>query len=187
MVQQKIVWGDATKSGLVLGGVSIAYFIINILMGKLPEGRGFAVLANVSGIILWVAKLFACFALMKYFMKKFAASHEGVSNQDTFRFGNATAFLSALLFSAIYLAWVTIIDPNMFSDSIEQALAASSSMFGQAQMDAMDEMLPKLPTISFFVNLIYCWLFGVLLSAIFSRNIPSRNPFTQTFNGPDEQ
>ena len=36
----------------------------------------------------------------------------------------------------------------------------------------------NLPSFSFFVNLIYCWLFGTVLSAILSRNIPSRNPFT---------
>lgn len=187
MIQQKIVWSDATKSGLVLGGVSIAYFLINILLGKLPEGKAVAVLVNVAGILLWVAKLVACISLMKFFMKKFAASHDGVTNQDTFRFGNATAFLSALLYSAVYLAWVTLVDSNMFADSMEQALAASSSMFGQAQLDAMEEMMPKLPAISFFTNLIYCWLFGVIVSAIFSRNIPSRNPFTQSVQGPDEQ
>ena len=39
-------------------------------------------------------------------------------------------------------------------------------------------MIPRLPTFSFFVNLFYCWLFGTVLSAILSRNIPSRNPFT---------
>ena len=187
MIQQKIVWSDATRSGLVLGGVSIAYFLINILMTKLPEGKGIAVLVNVAGILLWVAKLVACISLMKFFMKRFAASHEGVTNSDTFRFGNATAFLSALLYAALYLAWVSLVDPNMFADSMEQAMASASSMFGQAQLDEMEEMMPKLPTITFFANLVYCWLFGMVLSAIFSRNIPSRNPFIQSAPGPDEQ
>ena len=45
------------------------------------------------------------------------------------------------------------------------------------QLDSMQELMPKLPTISFFANLIWCWLFGTVLAAIFSRNIPSRNPF----------
>jgi hypothetical protein len=44
-------------------------------------------------------------------------------------------------------------------------------------------------TVSFFTNLIYCFLFGVVLSAILSRNIPSRNPFAdyQKKDTPDEQ
>ena len=187
MIQQKIIWSDAARSGLVLGGVSIAYFLINILLGKLPEGRGTAVLANVGSILLWVGKVVLCITLMKSFMKKFAASHEGVSNGDTFRFGNATALLSALLYSGIYLAWVTLVNPDMFSESIDAAMQSYQSMFTQAQIDAMDEMMPRMPSLTFFANLIYCWLFGVMLSAIFSRNIPSRNPFKESATGPDEQ
>lgn len=187
MVQQKIVWSDATRSGLVLGGVSIAYFLVNILLGKLPEGKAVAVLVNVSSILLWVAKIALCISLMKSFMKKFAASHEGVSNADTFRFGNATALLSALLYSGVYLAWVTLINPGMFSESIDLAMQSYQGMFSQAQIDAMDEMMPRMPALTFFANLIYCWLFGMILSAIFSRNIPSRNPFQESASGPDEQ
>ena len=44
-------------------------------------------------------------------------------------------------------------------------------------MDMMEEMIPKLPTMTFFLNFFWCWLFGTVLSAIFSRNIPSSNPF----------
>ena len=180
MIQQKTVWSDATRSGLVLGAVSISYFFISILLSKLPEGsKALGVLASVGGILLWVAKFVACIMIFKAFMVRFAKAHEGVTNSDTFRFGCATALLSALLFSAFYLAWTTLIDPDMFANNLEQALASSQSMFGAAQLDEMEEMMPKLPAITFFVNLIYCWLFGVILSAIFSRNIPSRNPFSQ--------
>ena len=41
----------------------------------------------------------------------------------------------------------------------------------------MDGMMAKLPNVMFFVNLFWCWLFGTVLAAIFSRNIPPRNPF----------
>ena len=187
MVTQKNIWGDATRSGFVLGIVSIAYFVINLLLTKLPEGKAVGVLVNVGGILLWVVKLVACISLMKFFIKKFADNHADATNSHTFRFGCATACLSALLYAAFYLAWVTLIDPNMFQESMEQAMQASQSMFGSVQMDAMEEMMPKLPAITFFTNLIWCYLFGVVLSAIFSRNIPSRNPFNNVAPGPDEQ
>ena len=61
-------------------------------------------------------------------------------------------------------------------------------MFPAESLEAMEEM--NLGTISFFTNLIYCFLFGTVLSAILSRNIPSRNPFAdfrQNDNSPDEQ
>ena len=178
MIQQKTIWNDAAKSGLVLGGVSVAYFLINTLLTKLPDGKAVAVLVNVSGILLWVAKFALCIWLMKYFMRRFAAAHEGVTNGDTFRFGSATALLSALFYSAVYLAWVSLIDPNMFTDSIDAAMQSYQNLFTADQLDSMEEMMPRMPALTFFVNLIYCWLFGVVLSAIFSRNIPSRNPFS---------
>ena len=179
MIQQKIVWNAAMRSGLVLGGISIAYFLVNILMGKLPEGKAVAVLVNVSGILLWVAKIVACIWLFKHFMLKFSAANPDADNRDTFRFGNATALLSALLFSALYLAWVTLVNPDMFTESMETALQAYQGVFSSDQLDAMEEIAPKMPTFTFFANLVYCWLFGLVLSAIFSRNIPPRNPFNQ--------
>ena len=49
---------------------------------------------------------------------------------------------------------------------------------------AIDEMLStaeqivaKMPTTMFFTNIIYCWLYGTVLSAILSRKICPDNPF----------
>ena len=178
MIERKIVWNDAARSGLVLGGVSIAYMLISILLTKLQGGTAVSVLVNVSGVLLWLFKFILCIRLMKFFMQKFARNHEGVSNQDSFRFGNATALLSALLYSGFYLAWVTFVQPDMFKESIDLAMGAYDGMFSSEQMGMIQDMMPKMPTLSFFVNFFWCWLFGTVLSAIFSRNIPSRNPFT---------
>ncbi|MBQ3941282.1 MAG: hypothetical protein II676_00365, partial [Bacteroidales bacterium] len=84
MVERKIVWSDAARSGLVLGGVSIAYMVCSMLLTKIQGGTFASVLVNVSSLLLWVFKLVLCIRLMKIFMQKFAASHEGVSNSDTF-------------------------------------------------------------------------------------------------------
>ena len=86
------------------------------------------------------------------------------------------ALLSALLYSAFYLAYVSFIAPDTF----EQALSVleDNPMMDSNSMSAIEDMIPKMPTISFFVNLIWCWLFGTVLAAIFSRNVASKNPFT---------
>jgi hypothetical protein len=177
MIQQKIIWNDAARSGLVLGGVSIGYMLCTILLGKLQGGPAIGVIVNVLSLLLWVFKFVLCIRLMKFFMLKFAASNPEAANGDTFRFGTATALLSALIYSAFYLAWVSFINPDMFTSSIDMVREAYSGTFTSDQMDAIDEMVPKLPTITFFVNLVWCWLFGTVLSAIFSANIPPRNPF----------
>lgn len=175
MIQQKIVWNDAARSGLVLGGVSIAYMLCTILLGKIQGGGAVAVLVNVASLLLWVFKFVLCIRLMKFFMLKFAASHEGVANSDSFLFGTVTALLSALIYSAFYMAWVSFIDPEMLTSSLDTIRTASE--FTEEQTEAIERLIPKLPTLTFFVNLIWCFLFGTVLSAIFSRNIPSRNPF----------
>jgi hypothetical protein len=177
MIQQKIIWNDAARSGLVLGGVSIGYMVCTILLGKLQGGAAVGVLVNVLSLLLWVFKFVLCIRLMKMFMQKFAASNSEATNGDTFRFGTATALLSALIYSAFYLAWVSFIDPEMLTSSLDMVRETYSNTFTADQMDAFDELIPKLPTITFFANLAWCWLFGTVLSAIFSANIPPRNPF----------
>lgn len=173
------VWNDALRTGLVLGGISIIYTVINILLGKAGGGTAVSVLVNVGGVLLWIAKIVLCIYLFKAFMLKFSKAHEGVSNGDTFRYGVAMAVLSAVLFSAFYLAWMTLIQPDMISDAIAVARDAYADILPSDQLDSFDELAPKLPGMMFFGNLIYCTLFGTVLSAIFSRSIPPRNPFTE--------
>ncbi|MBR3076106.1 MAG: DUF4199 domain-containing protein, partial [Bacteroidales bacterium] len=116
---------------------------------------------------------------MKVFMQRFAGRYEGVTNRDSFSFGAATALLSALIYSGFYLAWVLFIQPDMFKESIDAAMQLYEGIFTEAQLEQMEQLVPKMPSYTFFVNLIWCWLFGTVLSAILSRNIPSRNPFNE--------
>ena len=87
-----------------------------------------------------------------------------------------TALLSAMLYSAFYLAYVSFIAPDTFSQALD--ILADNPMMDSNSMSAVEEMIPRMPTISFFGNLIYCWLFGTILSAIFSASIRPQNPFT---------
>jgi hypothetical protein len=154
--------------------------VCNALMAKLNASGVGAALVNVAGVILWVAKLYICIRLMRVFMLKFAEGNEGVTNSDTFRFGTATALLSALLYSGFTLAWLMFIQPDAMSESMDAAMQMYENILPQDQIDSIMEMTPRLPSITFFINLVWCWLFGTVLSAIFSRNIPSRNPFADT-------
>lgn len=176
MTDKKALWNEAGRAGLILGGVCLFYMVCNFLLGKVGEGNAMmAVLASLVSFLLWAVKFGACLYLMRFFMKAFAKSNPGVDNSDTFKFGCAVAILSALIYSAGYMAYVMFIAPDTFSQSIE--MFRDNPMMTQEALDMMEQMIPKMPTITFFTNLIYCWLFGTVLSAIYSRNIPSRNPF----------
>lgn len=183
MTDKKSLWDSAGKAGLVLGSVCVAYIAVTSFSAKLgSDSKMVAMLISLLNTCLWIAKFVGCIVLMKYFMKKYAASDKQMTNSDTFRFGSATALLSGLIYSAFYLAWVLFIQPDSFQaafDMIIQNSALDPDMFSE-----LENMLPKMPVISFFSNLLYCWLFGTVVSAIFSRNIPSRNPFE---NNIDEQ
>ena len=172
--QKNIMWEQAGKAGLVLGGISILYMMLTAVTGKVAE-NGSTVLMGLINILLWLAKLGGCIYLMRFFMLRFSQADPEADNARVFRFGMLTALLSALLYSAFYLAYVSFIAPDTFENAMEAI--TDNPMLDSNSLAAIEEMMPKMPTISFFVNLVWCWLFGTILAAIFSRNIPPKNPF----------
>ncbi len=171
---KNLLWESAGKAGLVLGGVSIAYLLCTMLTGKLAE-NGPVFLMSVVNLLLWLAKFAGCIYLMRWFMLRFSQADPEADNARVFRFGTLTALLSALLYAGAYLAYTTFIAPDSFDQAME--ILRDNPMIDANTMDQMEQMIPQMPTFSFFFNLIYCWLFGTVLSAIFSRNIPPQNPF----------
>ena len=174
MTDRKTLWNEAGKAGLLLGGVSVAYLLVTALLGKVNLG----LLGGVLNFLLWAAKLTGCILLMRFLMRRFAANGAGTDNADTFRFGVVAALCSALLYSACYLAYVTFLAPDLFNQVFETL--AQNPMLDAASRNSIAAMAPSMPKIAFFVNLVYCFLFGTILSAILSRNIPDRNPFAQS-------
>ena len=180
--QKNIIWERAGKAGLVLGGVSIAYLLLTMLLGKVA-GSGPAFLMGLLNALLWLAKFIACIYLMRLFIRRFAAAEPEADRNRVFRFGMLTALLSAVLYSGFYLAYVSFIEPDTFSQALD--MLADNPMLDSNSMSSIEEMIPRMPTISFFGNLIYCWLFGTILSAIFSASARPQNPFTD--NQADKQ
>lgn len=190
MTDKKTLWSGGANAGLALGGVSIAYVLLTLLTGKLAGGStGMAFLVSVLNFLLWAAKFAGCILLMKLFMKKFASLDPAIDNRDTFNFGVVAALLSAVLFSAFELAYLQFIAPDTIRDAFDTVMAQMSNQLDSNSLQAIDAIEDKLPQITFFSNLIYCFLFGTVLSAILSKNIPSRNPFArqQPQDRPDEQ
>lgn len=184
--QSNSIWNDAARSGIVLGLVSVAYMVCSNLLAKINASGVGAAALNVGSLILWGFKFYLCIHLMKVFMQRYADTHEDVTNGDTFRFGALTALLSALIYSGLALAWSLFVQPEALGDAMQTVLAASSDALNETQISAVEELIPKLPSITFFLNFSWCWLFGTVLSAILSANIPSKNPF-KNMSGPDDQ
>lgn len=171
---RKNLWNDAGKAGLVLGGVSSAYMFISQFLST-TEIPGF--LSALIGLLLWTAKFGGCIWLMTFFMKKFAVENTEAENSATFRFGMVTAILSALVYSAVSLANVAFISADMYTEQTNMIMQQMAGMMDSNTMSQMEKTIQNLPQLTFFSNLIYCSIYGTLLSGILSRNIPSKNPF----------
>lgn len=177
MADKKSFWEDAGRSGLIMGIIPIVYMLISMLVAKIPgENAMLAILAGVLDMLLWAAKFAFCIYMFKVCLKSYSAGNPEAGHDDVFKFGAATAFLSALIYAAFYLAFVLFIQPDVFTTAVETL--KENPMMDANSLAMVENMIPKMPSISFFTQLIYCSIWGIVLSAIFSRNIPSDNPFS---------
>ena len=173
----------SAPAGTVLGIVSIACMFINQLCATLCETSPF--LGNLLSFVVWLAKFIGCIWLMKFFMKRFAAREEEVNNKDTFLFGLFAALLSSLLFAALTMLNMAVISPELYQAQYDMALQAVAPMLDSNTMAKMSSIMENIHEIAFFQTFIYCFLYGIILSAILSRNIPARDPFAQFKNNEE--
>lgn len=171
----KTIWNEASKAGLALGGLCIAYMVINNLLALIPGGTIIIFLKSVVTFLLWAGKLFGCIYLMRFFMLKLTIDFPEAINKDTYKLGVASAFLSALIVAAANMAYTMFFAAEELQEALTQSLSTIPLDSNSTAM--MESMMQNLPTITFFSQLIYCFLFGWVLSAILSSNIPSKNPF----------
>lgn len=164
---------EAARSGLVLGLVTVAFMFLSQLAGGL--GNAFA--QSALGFLLWLAKVVTCVVLMRAFMKRLVGKYEGVTNRDTFRLGLWVALFSALIYSAMSLVNMLYISPGLLDEAYAMIYGQMGAMLDSNSRQALAEIQPKLPAISFFSNLIYCFLYGTVLSSILSRGVPQPDPF----------
>ena len=173
-VIQKNMWNTAGKAGLVLGLASTAFLFISqgVAHVQMP-----AFVVSILSFVLWAVKFGGCIWLMKFFMKQFAAENGIKNNSQTFKFGMLTALLSALVYAAASFANVAFISPDLFAEQMDLVMQQMAPMMDSNTQSMLEKYFEILPQITFVSNLIYCFIFGTVLSFILSRNIPSTDPF----------
>ncbi len=179
---QKNMWNEAGKAGLALGAVSTAYlFTTQFLAGaEIP-----AIITMLLTTVLWAAKFGGCIWIMMFFMKRFAAENPEADNRGTRRLGVIAALLSAILFAAACYANVAFFSSEILAGQFEATMQQMAPMMDSNSLAVIDMYMENLPEITFITYLIYCFIFGAVLSAILSMNIPSKDPFADY--KPDEQ
>lgn len=181
-VIRKNMWNMGGKAGLILGLVSTAYLFITQWTGQanLP-----AILGTLINGVLWLGKFIGCIWLMRFFMLRFAAESPEADNNGTFKLGMIISLLSAIVYAAFAFANIAFISPDLFQNQMDVVMQQMAPMMDSNTMTEMDKMLEMLPQITFFSNLVYCFLYGLMISFILSRNIPSKDPFADY--KPEEQ
>lgn len=183
----KEMWSEAGKAGLVLGGVSVLYLAISHFTSMLSGGVGIAFIASILNIVLWAAKFFGCIYLMRYFIMSFLNSHQDLDRAMLRRYGMRIALLSALVYSGCYLFYEMTFAQEVLDEAFSIAMEQYSTMLDEASLETIENMKADMPAISFFSNLIYCFIFGTVLSAFITARLIPDNPFATRENKDDDE
>ncbi len=171
------VWNEAGKTGARLGLLCIVCMAASFLISKIHGGTYMMLLISVLNFIIWAAKFTGCIAIMRRDMARFAMAQHEEERSRAYRFGVASAFLSALIVSAATLANILFISPEMFQATVDAVMNQYSAAMDANGRQALESVSGNLPTISFFGTMGYCFVYGWILSAILSRSIRPADPF----------
>jgi len=178
-IEKHVITNQACMAGAILGVIVIVFSLISTLMLKAEVS---AIVSTFVSVILWIAKFVGCILIMRYFMKKLCREWDDVHNSDTFKLGILSGLFSALLIGIFTYINSAYISADVLAEEMNQTIASLSSILDSNAKQELDKMMEgnTMAVISMISTAIYCFLYGLALSAILSRNIPSRNPFANS-------
>lgn len=169
ITEKKSLWNLAGTAGLIMGLISTAAMFAGQYCATLNMSD---FLTLFTGTILWIAETVGCILTMWFFMKKFAAECPSADSRTISRMGLTTAFLSALVYSAASFANIAFISADFYEAQYQIIMQQMSPMMDSNSKELMMKMIGYMPQITFFSNLIYCSIFGTIVSSVISRLIP---------------
>jgi len=158
---------SASLDGLLLALVTIVCSVIS----SLGVSGGFV------GVLIWIIKLVATIWVLLYFMKKYSLKHASIFGETTynqvFSYGFLVSLLSAVVIACFMFLSVTVLFPNSVSDAMQmvQEKFDQQGSMGEEQENAISAVLNNLPTILTFGMLIWCTIFGLIVSAIIASSV----------------
>lgn len=171
-IDMRTILNEAAKSGLLLGLFTGVFIYVAMLIGMInSDSFGAKLMITVVNALLWMLKLVGCLWLLRFFM---------------LRFGMFTALFSAIIVAGIGLVNITLIAPESMQSAIEAAMQSYSSALSASEQVTLERTLSRLPLISFFSSLVYCFLFGTVAAKIFSASIPPRDIFGEPTDSNEE-
>ena len=166
-IDSKILSSEAAKAALFFGLISGGYIFINGFLGTTNS----PLLVNILSIVLWAGKLVGCIFLMRFFMKKLLASYEGVTRQNLLGYGTLIALFSAIITAACSYISVQYLFPGQITEAFNTAYEQAAGMLDSNSMAVLEGLESKMGVISLVSNLLWCFLYGWILSSIMSSSL----------------
>lgn len=180
-LDSKTLWNEAGRVGFVFGGFSSLCLLLK--EGAALTGSTF--LVQAAAIILWAVEFFGCILLMKKYMLDLRDKFDGVTMEDTYRFGRRIALLSGLILAAVDAILIMKMPPETVESVVTELNTAITSKMGAGYEGEIGRFVDQLPLYTFIGQWLYCFLYGSLLSAIMSRYLYVQDVFNDPGQGGD--
>ena len=169
-IDSKILSGEAARVALIFGAISGGYIFINSALTT----SGNALLTNIVSVVLWAGKFVGCILLMRFFMKRLMRSYEGVTRQNLLGYGVLIALFSAIITAACGYVAIQYVFPDIIKNTFDTVLQMYNGMLDSNSLSAIEKMEGSFGTISLVSNLIWCFVYGWILSVIMSSSLTSK-------------
>ena len=166
-IDSKIIFNEADRVALLFGAISGGYIFISQALALLNT----QVLGSILSVILWAGKFVGCILLMRFFMKRLMRSYEGVTRQNLLGYGTLIALFSAIITAACGYIAIQYVFPDQTKEIFDTAYQTYAGMLDSNAMASMEKIENNFGLISLISNLIWCFVYGWLLSVIMSSSL----------------
>lgn len=171
-IDNKTIRTEAGTAALIFGAVSGGFAFLGAAIPNMSP-----VLANVLTSVLWLVKLVGLIWLMRYVMIKFKNAYDGVGRRQLVKYGTWIALFSAGITAACFYIVYKFVSPDLAATQMEAAMAEFSSMLDSNSVSMLESIIENYAIYALAGNLIWCFIYGRVLSLIIASRVTSNNPF----------
>lgn len=176
-----VSWNSAALAGLVMGTATIILDYLPMLPALLG-GEG--MFADLLGGALKIVKIVTCIYLFRVLMLRFFNTVQ-TDYARLQRYGLKVALFSSIVVAGFTMLQLLVINPDMIAQMVKSTQEAYQGMMDSNTATAMEKMMNMIPAFTFVFTLLYCYLWGWMLSTAFARRLFPVNAFGE--RTPDDQ
>ena len=169
-INSKIIRSESSKAALLFGLISGGYILITCLLANTSVG-------GIINYILQIGKIVGCILLMKYCMTKLKSSYEGVEKKELIKYGILIALFSAIITAIVSYCTYKYIFPDIITTAMDSIYASLQSGLDSNSLAIMQSMEQNMPSIQMIGQLVYCFLYGWILSLILAPRVAPNDIF----------